>query len=73
MSADFSRLLQHLGENLEEHTRRDGLNEVRTAVFLTRGGHAPGERCPSELPAEPVHASYCSWLLGEVCDCGAAA
>lgn len=23
-----------------------------------------------EMTPEPVHASYCSWLLGEDCDCG---
>jgi hypothetical protein len=69
--ADFSRLMQHLSENLEEHVRRDGMSPVRAAVFLSRGGHAPGEVCPSDGPPEPVHASYCSWLLGEDCDCGA--
>jgi len=69
--ADFSKLLQHLGENLEEHVRRDGMSPVRAAIFLSRGGHAPGEHCPSAGPAEPAHASYCSWLLGEDCDCGA--
>lgn len=73
MSADFSKLLAHLAENLEEHARRDGLSPLRTAIFLSRGGHAPGERCPSEGSPDPVHASYCSWLLGDYgCDCGAA-
>lgn len=70
MSADFSKVMQHLGENLEEHARRDGMSPVRAAVFLSRGGHAPGGVCPSEGPPEPVHASYCSWLLGDDCDCG---
>lgn len=69
MSADFSRLLNHLAENLEEHVRRDNMSPVRAAVFLARGGHAPGEVCPSAPPREPVHASYCSWLLGNDCDC----
>jgi hypothetical protein len=69
--ADFSRLLQHLSDNLVEHARRDGLSPARTAVFLSRGGHAPGEACPAQGPPDPVHASYCSWLLGEDCDCGA--
>lgn len=70
MSADFSKVMQHLSDNLVEHARRDGLNPVRTAIFLSRGGHAPGEVCPSEGPPEPVHASYCSWLLAEDCGCG---
>lgn len=68
--ADFSKLMQHLGDNLEEHVRRDGMSPVRAAVFLSRGGHAPGEICPSGGPPEPVHASWCDWLLGEDCDCG---
>lgn len=71
--ADFSKVLQHLGDSLEEHVRRDGMSRVRAAIFLSRGGHAPGERCPSEGPATPVHASTCSWLLGEECDRGCAA
>jgi len=71
VSANFSKLLQHLGENLEEHARRDGLGPVGTAIFLSRGGHAPGESCPSEGPAEPVHHPACAWLLGDDCDCGA--
>lgn len=69
--ADFSKLARHLGENLEEHTRRDGMSPVRAAIFLSRGRHAPGEHCPSAPPPEAVHASYCSWLLGEDCDCAA--
>lgn len=69
--ADFSKLLQHLGDNLVEHAKRDGLNPVRTAVFLARGGHAPGEVCPTAPPVEPVHAPACAWLLGEDCDCEA--
>lgn len=69
--ADFSKLLAHLDANLREHAERDGLSPVRTAVFLARGGHAPGEHCPSEGPPPPAHASYCSWLLGDDCDCGA--
>ncbi|WP_433078910.1 hypothetical protein ACQP1P_38680 [Dactylosporangium sp. CA-052675] len=73
MSADFSKLLQHLSDNLREHARRDGLNPVRTAIFLDRGGHAPGEHCPSETPAEPLHDQSCDLLYdGDECTCGAA-
>lgn len=69
--ADFSKLVQHLGDNLVAHAKRDGLGPVATAVFLSRGGHAPGTACPTEGPPAPVHASSCSWLLGNDCDCGA--
>lgn len=69
--ADFSKLMKHLGDNLEEHVRRDGMSPVRAAVFLSRGGHAPGEVCPTGPPPEALHASYCSWLLDDDCDCGA--
>ncbi|MER7280379.1 hypothetical protein ABT369_38680 [Dactylosporangium sp. NPDC000244] len=71
--ADFSKLLARLGANLEDHARRDGLSPVRTAIFLRRGGHAPGEHCPTASPATPVHVSTCSWLLGEECDRGCSA
>jgi hypothetical protein len=69
--ADFSKLLAHLSDNLVEHAKHDDLNPVRAAVLLDRGGHAPGEACPTAGPIEPDHASSCSWLLGDDCDCGA--
>ena len=70
MSADFSKLLNHLAENLEDHARRDGLSPVMTAVFLARGGHAPGTRCPSEPPPEPIHEMHCDLIVdGEYCTC----
>jgi hypothetical protein len=59
--ADFSKLLAHLAENLEAHADRDGLTGVRRAVFLDRGWHAPGERCPTEPPSEPAHVTWCEW------------
>jgi hypothetical protein len=72
MSADFSKVAAHLAGNLVEHAKRDGLSPVMTAVFLSRGGHAPGTRCPSEPAAEPVHAMGCDLILdGEFCTCGA--
>lgn len=67
MSADFSKLLAHLQDNLEEHARRDELNEVRTAIFLTRGGHAPGEVCPSAPKRDP-HDPWCEFPDDE-CTC----
>lgn len=71
MSADFSRVAAHLAENLVEHAKRDGLSPVMTAVFLARGGHAPGTRCPSEPDPEPIHAVGCDLMVdGECCTCG---
>lgn len=67
MSADFSKLLEHLGYELEKHADRDGLIGVHRAVFLARGGHAPGDVCPSEQPSDP-HAYWRSWPDGE-CNC----
>lgn len=72
MSADFSRVAAHLAENLVEHAKRDGPSPVMTAVFLSRGGHAPGTRCPSEPEPEPIHAMGCDLFAdGECCTCGA--
>ncbi len=71
MSADFSRLLAHLDGNLHEHVRRDNMSPVRAAVFLARGGHAPGEVCPSAPPkVEDPHAYWCG-DPHEPCRCGA--
>jgi hypothetical protein len=52
MSADFSRVAVHLADNLRRHAERDypgnsGMAKIRRAVFIDRGGHAPGELCPS--------------------------
>ncbi len=70
MSADFSRVIKHLSDNLVEHARRDGLSPVATAVFLDRGGHAPGEPCPSAPPeVEDPHAYWCG-DPHEPCRCG---
>jgi hypothetical protein len=68
MSADFGKLLAHLGENLKEHAERDGLSPVRAAVFLARGGHAPGEICPSAPPPVVQHHYECLWPDDE-CAC----
>jgi len=67
MSADFSRLLAHLAEGLQAHADRDDLTGVRRAVFLARGGHAPGDPCPSETPADP-HIYWCEYPDDE-CSC----
>jgi hypothetical protein len=50
LSADFSRLAAHLAAGVVEHADRDGLTGARRAVFLDRGGHAPGEHCPTATP-----------------------
>lgn len=72
MGADFSKIAAHLAENLVEHAKRDGLSPVMTAVFLARGGHAPGTVCPSEPPSEPIHDMGCDLMVdGEWCTCGA--
>lgn len=67
MSADFSRLLAAIGEGIRAHADRDGLIGVGRAVFLDRGGHAPGEPCPTEKPRDP-HEYWCGWPDDE-CDC----
>ncbi len=70
MSADSSALLAHLGQGLHDHADRDGLTGVARAVFLARGGHAPGEPCPSALPpVEDPHAYWCGDPY-EPCRCG---
>lgn len=59
MTADFSKLLKHLSDNLEAHADRDQLSPVRRALFLSRGGHAPGEVCPTEEPSERGERAWC--------------
>lgn len=67
MGADFSRLMAHLGEQLEAHADRDGLTGVARAVFLARGGHAPGTACPTAPPDDP-HIYWCEYPDDE-CSC----
>jgi hypothetical protein len=69
MSADFSRALAAIGEGIKAHADRDGLTGVLRAVFLARGGHAPGDVCPSEQPADP-HEYWCASPDDE-CNCPA--
>jgi hypothetical protein len=72
--ADFSRVAATLAEGIEEHIRRDGLAPLKAALFRARGGHAPGDICPSEPHPEPVHDQSCDLLYdGDECTCGAAA
>ncbi len=68
MSADFSKLLKLIAESTEAHADLDGLTGVRRAVFLARGGHAPGDHCPSEKPTDP-HEYWCASPDDE-CNCG---
>jgi hypothetical protein len=65
-----ARLLAHLGEQLEAHADRDGLTGPRRAVFLARGGHAPGDGCPSEPPSVPDPHAYWCGDPDEPCRCG---
>jgi hypothetical protein len=67
MGADFSRLMAHLAANLIEHADRDGLTGVKRGIFLDRGGHAPGEVCPSAQPWV-THFYMCQWPDDE-CTC----
>lgn len=60
MSADFFRVLAHLAQRLDQHADADGLTGVRRAVFLSRGGHAVGEVCPTAPPPD-LHAYWCEW------------
>ncbi len=71
-STGFNRLLDHLAENLEAHADRDGLTGPARAVFLARGGHAPGTQCPTAPPLV-VHDMRCDWLYSDDgnCVCGA--
>jgi hypothetical protein len=66
--ADFSRLLAHIGEGLEAHADRDGLDGVRRGIFLARGGHAPGEVCSTAGPPVVEHHYECEWPDDE-CTC----
>lgn len=63
--ADFSRVAAHLANGLHEHADRDGLRGVMRAVFLDRGGHAPGEACPSAEPHSCDLPSVSVWLDSE--------
>lgn len=70
MSADFSAVLRVIGEGIEKHADQDGLTGVRRAVFLARGGHAPGDPCPTEPAPELPHLYWCLWPEDE-CQCPA--
>lgn len=72
MGFDGSKLMQHMADNLEQHADRDGLTGVMRAVFLARGGHAPGTACPTAEPDE-FHHQACAWFMDEDCDFGCAA
>jgi hypothetical protein len=66
----WAPLFRHLGEQLDAHADRDGLTGLRRALFLTRGGHAPGDPCPSEPVRVPdPHAYWCAEPY-EPCSCG---
>lgn len=62
--------------DLEAHALRDypgtgGLDAVDRAVFLARGGHAPGTACPTAEPYER-HEAHCNALFADdaECNCG---
>lgn len=67
MSADFSRVMAHLENGIHAHADRDGLTGVQRAIFIDRGGHAPGEACPNAAPRDP-HFYMCEYPDGE-CAC----
>lgn len=69
MGADFSRLLAHLAAGNVAHADRDGLTGLRRAVFLSRGGHAPGDVYPTEIPPD-LHEYWCASPDDE-CNCPA--
>lgn len=70
--ADFSRVAAALAQGIEDHIRRDNLPPLKAALFRARGGHAPGDICPTAAPAEPIHAMGCDLMAdGETCTCGA--
>lgn len=69
MMADFRAVELHMHNELLRHADLDGLVGVKRAVFLDRGGHAPGEHCPSEAPRrDDGHQYWCHWP-GEECEC----
>lgn len=61
MTADFSRLIKHLDDGLREHAEQEWPDSpVLRAVFLSRGGHAPGASCAIDGPWKPPeHVYYC--------------
>lgn len=66
--AGLWNLVDHLAQGLETHADRDGLQGAARAVFLARGGHAPGTVCPTEPPRESEHVTWCEWPDDE-CHC----
>jgi hypothetical protein len=66
--ADFSQVMAHLNQNLADHAKQDGLSPVATAVFLSRGWHAPGERCPSD-PGTIPHDQACPSMYDDDATC----
>ena len=67
MSASYAHVIQELVMNLIAHADQDGLTGVQRAVFLSRGGHAPGETCPYAKPVDP-HQYWCLYPDFE-CEC----
>ena len=64
MSADFSQAMQAIAGGIVAHADRDGLKGVARAVFIDRGGHAPGEVCPS-VPHACDLPNVSAWLYGD--------
>lgn len=54
-----------------KHADRHGLVGLRRAVFVARGGHAPGEACDLEQPLR-VHLPACVMSGSDECICQAA-
>lgn len=70
MGSDFSKLMGYLAQGLEDHADRDGLTGIMRAIFMVRGGHAPGTVCPTtDITKEiPKHHLECRWPEDE-CEC----
>lgn len=68
--ADFTAAFQAMAQAIVDHADADGLTGLQRAVFLARGGHAPGERCP-RWTEEPVKHEYWCRYPEDECICPA--
>ena len=67
--AQHVKLLEQIAESNSAHADRDGLTGLKRTLFLQRGGHAPGDRCPTAPTGfPPAHHIECRWPEDE-CEC----
>jgi hypothetical protein len=64
-------VVAHIGDINERHADRDGLTGLERAVFLARGGHAPGQACPTAEPTER-HEAHCAAMFDDDAECNCA-